>query len=93
MAIEKMTIFSTYHLDFETNGLLESGSNFGIQDVFRYEYGYGFFTAAIGAAIDTSEFIPECIVAASAKTVEDGCVFFMFDRDGQIDSRLEEFDW
>lgn len=93
-ALEQMLVVSTGHLDPATAQALGEGENFGVADVWRTQYGWGFSVAALGAvAKEEGGTLPACLCDASALAGRMGATVLLFDCDGQSIDGLGAWSW
>lgn len=90
--LEPVMVLSTAHLNRETARQLEAGEDFGIEDVWRPRYGYGFLVGAVRAAHESGS-VPDCLAQAGALAGACGATVLLFDCDADETDRLERFDW
>ena len=80
MSIDKL-------LDLSTGNMLGPDPSFGSCRVQPHEYGWIVFVSP------DNEEVPEWLQPAHSYAVEHDCILINFDRDGDVDEALPQWDW
>jgi hypothetical protein len=92
-SMEKLLVLSTGHLDPATGKALGEGANFGVSDVWRTQFGWGFSVAALGSAAEEGGALPTCLSDAHALAERMEATVLLFDCDGQSIDGLGVWCW
>lgn len=92
-SMEKLLVLSTGHLDPATGKALGEGANFGVSDVWRTQFGWGFSVAALGSAAEEGGALPTCLSDAHALAERMEATVLLFDCDGQSIAGLGFWSW
>jgi len=92
MSNEKMLVVTTAHLQESTNDALMEG-NVEIEDIWNYQWGYGFFVAAVLASYDNSIELPAELVEIAKWAKDQEATVLLFDNAGDEIANFKTYDW
>lgn len=93
MPVENILVLSTANLDESTATMLDAGINFGIDEIFKREWGYIIFPHQVDSAVEEGNDVPKCLRDASEVAHNAKATIMMFDCDADAHPGLPTYSW